>query len=246
MDFKLGKLPAVYDERTLRLENYLDVPKLPPLPETSDWFAKTSPFPMGGNDQYGDCVVAGASHMIQTWSANAGKEQVFADKTVIATYLKLTGGADTGLVMLEFLKYWRKTGINCPDGKHKIGAFAAIDPQNLTSWRYCNYLFGGVYAGFNVPQSAMDQIDKGKTWSVVKGSPTIGGHCVNGGIATPRLICLGTWGQKQWATVDFVGQYFDEAYAVISLEWFTKTHKTPHGFYWKDLMTDLRSRVVTG
>ena len=83
MNYKFGKLPAVYDERTLRLENYLDVPKLPPLPETSDWFAKTSPFPMAGNDDYGDCVVAGASHMIQTWSANAGKEQVFADKTVI-------------------------------------------------------------------------------------------------------------------------------------------------------------------
>ena len=246
MDFKLGKLPAVYDERTLRLENYLDVPKLPLLPETSDWFAKTSPFPMGGNDQYGDCVRAGAAHVIQTWSANAGREIITPDQMCIDEYLQLTGGQDTGLVMLDFLKYWRKTGINCPDGKHKIGAFAAIDPQNLTSWRYCNFLFGGVYGGFNVPQSAMDQFDKGQTWSVVKGSPLVGGHCVNGGIATPRLIQLGTWGKKQWAAVDFVGQYFDEAYAVISLEFFTKDHKTPAGFYWKDLVSDLKSRVVTG
>ena len=237
MDFKLGKLPAVYDPRTLRLENYLNVPKLPPLPETSDWFAKTGPFPMGGNDQYGDCVVAGASHMIQTWSANAGREQVFADKTVINAYLKLTGGADTGLVMLDFLKFWKNTGL----AGYKIGAFAAIDPQNLTSWRYTNYLFGGVFSGFMLPQSACDQFDQGKTWDVVPGSQIVGGHCVNGGIATPRLIQLGTWAKKQWATVRFVGQMCDEAYAIISLDWFDKTHKTPPGFAWKDLQADLKA-----
>ena len=75
MDYKLGKLPAVYDSRTLQLENYLNIAKLPPLPDATDWFAMTSPFPMAGNDQYGDCVVAGASHMVQTWSANAGTDR---------------------------------------------------------------------------------------------------------------------------------------------------------------------------
>ena len=145
--------------------------------------------------------------------------------------------------MLDFLKYWRKTGIDCPDGKHKIGAFVAIDPKNITSWRYCNYLFGGIFAGFNVPQSAMDQFDKGQTWSVVKGSPTVGGHCVNGGIATPRLISLGTWGRKQWATVEFVQNYFDEAYGILSLEWFNKDHVTPAGFYYRNLVNNLKAVV---
>lgn len=237
---KLGKLPAIYDSRTLRLENYLNVPKLPPLPETSDQFAKTSPFPMYSNDQYGDCVVAGAAHMIQAWSANAGREAVLPEKTVINTYLKLTGGADTGLNMLEFLKFWRKTGI----AGHQIGAFVGIDPQNLTSWRYTNYLFGGVFSGFMLPESAMAQFDQGKTWEVVPGSQIIGGHCVNGGVATPRLVQLGTWGKKQWATVGFVGQHCDEAYAILSLDWFTKSHKTPAGFAWKDLLADLKA--VTG
>jgi hypothetical protein len=241
MNYKLGKLPAVFDERTLRLENYLNVAKLPPLPETSDWFAKTSPFNMGGNDQYGDCVRVAAAHVTQTWTANAGREIITPDKMIIAEYLKLTGGADEGLVMLDFLKYWRNVGIDCPDGKHKIGAFAAIDPKNLISWRYTNYLFGSVFSGFILPQSAMDQFDKGQTWEVVKGSPTIGGHCVNGGIATPRLINLGTWARKQWATVNFVGQKCDEAYAIISLDWFNKNHVTPPGFHWKDLVADLKA-----
>jgi hypothetical protein len=235
MNFKLGKLPPVYDSRTLRLENFLNVPELPPLPETTDWFAPTTKFPMLGNDVYGNCVVVAAAHMIQTWTASSSKEHFISQKRVVDTYLELTGGADTGLSMLEFLKYWRKVGI---DG-HKIGAFAAIDPQNLTSWRYTNYFFGGVFSGFILQQSAIDQFNKGQTWDVVNGSRFIGGHCVNGGIATPRLINLGTWAKKQWATVNFVGQNCDEAYAVISLDWFTKDHRTPSGFYWRELLAAL-------
>lgn len=239
MDYKFGKQPAKFDERTLRLENYLNIPKLPPLPETSDWFANTSQFSMAGNDQYGDCGVAGAAHMIQTWTANAGRhEQIIPDKTVIQTYLTYTGYQDEGVVLLDFLKYWRKTGI----AGHKIGAFAAIDPKNITSWRYANFLFGGVYSGFNVPQYSMDQFDAGKIWDISKkNTQIVGGHCVPAGITTPRMFCFSTWGKRQWATVAFVGQNFDEAYAILSLEWFTKDHKSPLGFYWKDLVSDLKA-----
>ena len=236
----LGKQPAVFRPETLRLENYLNVPQLPPLPETSDWFAQVSKFPMDGNDNLGDCVVAGAAHMIQTWSANAGKEAVILEKTVIDTYLKLTGGTDTGLNMLEFLKFWRKTGI----AGHKIGAFAAIDPKNITSVRYANYLFGGVYFGFMLPWSAQEQ----KIWDVPAGGirgdgepGSWGGHCVNGGVATPRMVKVGTWGTEQWATIDFVGTYCDEAWVIISLEWFDKSHHTPSGFHWKELLADLKA-----
>lgn len=236
----LGKQPAVFDERTLRLENYLNIPKLPPLPDTSDYFAKVSKFPMDANDRLGDCVVAGAAHMIQAWSANAGREAIIPEKTIVDTYFNLTGGADTGLNMLEFLNFWRKTGI----AGHKIGAFAAIDPKNITSVRYANYLFGGVYFGFMLPRSAQDQ----KIWDVPSGGArgdgalnSWGGHCVNGGVATPRMVKVGTWGAEQWATVNFVGTYCDEAFAIISLEWFGKTHKTPTGLAWKELLADLKA-----
>jgi hypothetical protein len=33
--------------------------------------------------------------------------------------------------------------------------------------------------------------------------------------------------------------YADEAYAVLSLSWFTVTHKTVHGFAYSDLLSDL-------
>src|SRR5665647_1950237 len=115
---KLGKLPPVFKASTLHVENYMDVGKLPELPDTSDWFAKTSPFPMAGNDKYGLCGPAGASHIIQTLTANAGRrEEILSDKTVIDTYFKYTGGRDIGVNLEEFQKYWRKVGI----AGHKIG-----------------------------------------------------------------------------------------------------------------------------
>ena len=233
MNLKLGKLPVKFDERTLRLENFLDVPKLPPLTETTDWFAMTSSFNMGGNDKVGNCVRVGAAHMKQTWTANAGREIITPDKQLVDEYFMLTGNEDSGLVMLDFLKYWRKTGFS--NGEDKIGAFAAIDPRNLTSWRYGNFLFGGIFGGFELPQSAMDQFDRGETFEVVQGSDIVGGHCMNGGIATPRLISLGTWAQKHWATLQWIGQYCSEAYVIISLDWFDKDHQAPSGFNWPEL-----------
>ena len=235
---KLGKLLRTIDSRTLWLENYLNVPALPPLPETADNFAKVSRFNMGGNDQYGDCVVAGAAHMIQTWSANAAREAIIPDKTIINTYLKLTGGADTGLNMLEFLKFWRNTGI----AGHKIGAFASVNPKNLTTMRYANWLFGGIYLGIMLPVSAQKQ----QVWDVVSlsgdGAPgSWGGHCVNNGLSTPRIFKVGTWGMEQTATANFMATYCDEAYAILSLEFFDKNHKTPAGFDWKTLLADLKA-----
>ena len=49
---------------------------LPPLPETYDWFRRVSRFGPMGNLDAGDCVVAGAGHMVQTWTANQGKDEL--------------------------------------------------------------------------------------------------------------------------------------------------------------------------
>lgn len=243
----LGKQPVVYDEKLLRLENYLNLPKLPPLPETSDWFAKATKPPMYANDKYGDCVVAGAGHMIQVWTANAGRfEQVLSEKTIVDTYFKLTDGQDIGLNLLAFLRYWRHEGL----GYHKIGLYVGVDPKNIISMRYANYLFGGIYLGIMLPKTAEKQFDEFVPWETPKEGPfgdgavgSWGGHCVAAGTTTPRMMKVSTWGREQWATWDFIGNYCDEAYAILSLEWFTVDHVTPAGFYWRDLKKDLQAVV---
>lgn len=243
MSLKLGKLlNPVHDRRTLQFENYYDLQKLPPLPDNLDLFQKAGPLPMDGNDQWGDCVVAGAAHMVQVWTGNAGrKPQIIPEKTVVDTYLKLTGGEDTGLYLLEFLKYWKATGF----GGHKIGAYMAVNPKNLIAMKYANFLFGGVYLGFALPLTAQDQTGPGKVWDYVintgRGAPgSWGGHCVNlGAFAQKNRWIVGTWGDEQDATDDFIINYCDEAWAAVALEWFGTDHKTPQGLAWRDLLADL-------
>jgi hypothetical protein len=242
---KLGKAPAVFDRRTLKLSSYLDVPKLPPLPpDGSDWFKKVSKFNMAGNDVYGDCVVAGAAHMRQTWTANAGRREIITpDKTVIKQYLALTGGQDTGLNLLAVLNHWRQVGLF----GDKIGAFVSINPRKNTQVQYACWLFGGVYVGLMLPTSAQGQ----RLWEVPASGPvgdgepeSWGGHCVTCGVADSKRYVFSTWGEEQAATVGFAATYSDEMYAVVSIDWFTVNHKTPTGLAWADLMADLK-RITT-
>lgn len=240
----LGKLPAKYDERTLRLENYLpETALLPPLPPQFSWNKKISKWTMMANDKYGDCVVAGAGHTVQRWTSNAGHEVILPDKTIVDTYLKLTGGVDSGLYLLDFLRYWRKNGLGTTA---PIGAFVAVSPKNITLMRYACYLFGSVYIGAALPLSAKTQIDHGLAWDVPPGGPiddgepgSWGGHCMASGYYAQWGYSLDTWGQQQQCTKNWMGQYCDEAYAILSLDWFNEGHRTPLGMDWRTLLKDL-------
>jgi hypothetical protein len=248
---KMGKKPARYDARTLRLENYLaPVVQLPPLESTVDWNKKISHWTIMGNDDYKDCVAAGAGHVIQTWSANAGREVIIPDQDVLDLYFKLTGGADDGLDMLNFLKTWRKT----PGGfwGHPIGAFVAFDPQNLNSWRYVVQLGGVVYAGFSMPKTALTQWEATPRppWTVVDPSlsgdsaPGSGdGHCMVAGHFADFGSNLTTWGDIQPATNEWIGTYCDEAYWLVGVDWFDPRHVTPSGLHWSELVADLNAAI---
>ena len=237
---KLGKNPATFDRRTLKLSAYLDTPKLPPLPPESNWFKKVSQFNMGGNDTYGDCVVCGAAHMMQTWTANAGRHEVITpDKTIVDAYLKITGGQDTGLNMLDFLNHWRQVGIF----GNKIGAFVSVNPRKVTQMQYANWLFGGIFLGMELPEAWQGA----KVWDAGPLGPSgryepgsWGGHCVAAGKASPTGYVVSTWGMEMPVTAAGM-MYADEAYAIISLEWFDVNHKTPTGLAWKDLLADLKA-----
>ena len=243
---KLGKLPYVHDDRNLKLADYLIHPELPPLPETYDWFQRISRFGPMCNLDVGDCVVAGAGHMVQTWTANQGKEVVIPDQDIIALYSQLTGydpktgDNDTGLNIGAFLKYWRTTGV----AGHKIGAYVMVNPHDHGQLAYANYLFGGVYCGLALPLTAQKQ----QIWDVTDPSLTgkaapgsWGGHCVNLGIHDPLGYVFSTWGEEQYATGPFVKAYCDEAYAIISQDFLDGTGKAPNGFDLDSLTKDLQA-----
>lgn len=250
---KLGKLPPKHDARTLRLANYIDLAKLPPIPAVHKWStAVATPIGMMKNDSVGDCAYATFGHAEQVWTANAGKEWTPSDNDVITAYSAGTGfdpkqtqsdgsnPTDQGAVLLDVLNQMRKTGI----AGHKIGAFAAIDLKNRVHVEAAVYLFGGVAIGLNLPLSAQAQV--GKLWKVPfygarwNGAPgSWGGHAV----FTPDHSKVGpacaTWGEWQAMTWSFWARYCDECFAILSPDWVSPDKKAPSGFDLATLQSDL-------
>jgi len=234
---KLGKLAAKHDDRTLRLANYL-TPNLPLPPDSCDWTTKALPFTMAGNDQYGDCVLAAKAHLIKLWTACQGKPITVSDASVVAEYQKLTGGVDSGLVMLDILKLMKNTGIF----GHKIGAFLAVDHQNIAEMHQGIYLFGGVDCGWALPLSA-----NGKTaWSVLdpklsgKNKPgSWGGHDAPMVAYSAGSAKVCTWATLYPCSDAFTKAYCDEMYVILSPDWVNGNAKAPNGFNLATLQSDL-------
>jgi hypothetical protein len=242
----LGKQPPRLDLRTLELADYLLTEQLPDPPPSVNYGGKipADGWGMMGNDKAGDCTCAAAGHFIQDWTSNTGSEVTISDEEVIEAYTALsgydpeTGVNDNGAVELDALNYWRRTGV----GGHKIQAYVALEPKNRNHVRDCIYLFGGCYIGLALPVSAQHQ----RTWSVPpegtkgRGAPgSWGGHAVVViGYNARRVACV-TWGAVQQMTWGFWDAYCDEAYAVLSPQWFDPDKKSPPGFDLTTLQHDL-------
>ena len=107
--FKLGKASAKKDKRNFKFAALLQAAP-PALPSSYD-FDNTHngiPTPMFGNDVHGDCVIAGRAHQtLRFEDIEQGSVMMITDKDVLNEYFKETGGADTGLVVLDSLNEWR-------------------------------------------------------------------------------------------------------------------------------------------
>lgn len=256
---KLGCKPKRPDSRTFRLSKYLNRLTLPTAPPAVDWTKAVPQYGMLLNDQLGDCVIAGMMHLAMTWQANAG---VFiappTDAEVVAAYSAIGGydpsrtdaggnnPTDQGCAMLDALKYWRTTGLQIAGQNHKILAFAEVNLSNATEVRTALWLFGGLFTGFAMPDSAQGA----SSWLVPpegpagEGTPgTWGGHCAPLGAEDPgangQQFKVITWGETLDASAGFVQDYCDEAYAVISQEWLEKNGQAPSGFNLQQLQADL-------
>ena len=224
---KLGKTAARPNAISFRLSTYLDLAALPSVPAVFghqglvgvDWGVL-------GNDQWGDCVLAGGAHETMLWNNEAGVAVQFTDASVLSDYSAVTGfnpadpATDQGTDMQAAASYRRKTGLLDGAGKrHTVDAYVAPAVGNLDEILAAAYLFGAVGIGIQFPVSAMQQFDAGQPWSVVGNSPIEGGHyipCV-GRAASGNLVVV-TWGRTQEMTPDFFRAMNDESVAYLSLE----------------------------
>lgn len=235
---KLGKLAAVKDERDLLFKNFVKATKLPTPPESFSHSTFYTDWGMLGNDQYGDCVLAGAAHETMLWNKLGTHEVTMSTSYVLADYSAVTGfdpndpATDQGTLTRTALNYRRRKGVQDASGnRHKIGAYVSLTAGNWNELMQATYIFGAVGMGFLFPASAMDQFNAHKSWDVVEGSPIEGGHYVPvvGRSVSSVGDCI-TWGAAQGFTQAFYEKYSDEAYAIISLEELNSSGLNERGF----------------
>ncbi len=244
---KLGKHSAKHDPRTLHLHDYIDINKFPKAPAEHVW-AKKIPGNRWGlmlNKKIENCTIAAAGHLIMEWTADNGKPIVPTDEHILKAYSAITGynpntkEHDDGATTLQALKHWRKKGI----AGHKVMIFVKLNHKNHAHLKHGCYLFGGCYAGLQLPKTAWGQAE----WRIPpEGSKkgrgkygSWGGHCVAIiGYDKEGLTCV-TWGKTKKMTWAFWDAYCEEAFAVISHD-FAKKKGSPSGFDIDTLKKDLK------
>lgn len=259
MPLKLGKQPATQDKRDFAFSDYVDLGVVYPKAPKVFGHELGISFGMDGNGPddsvrpgfggAGDCVFAGACHETQVWQ-KAARRTVgpFNGATAIKDYSDVTGyvigneNTDQGTNVREALGWRQKTGITDGHGKrHRITAYLALTPGNMNHLITAMYLFGAVGIGIEFPASAMDQFNRGRAWSVIKGSPIEGGHYIPlvSRRSSVQLRCV-TWARVQAMTNAFYTTYCDEAWAILSPEAINMaTKKSPEGFDLATLKKDL-------
>jgi hypothetical protein len=241
---RLGKAPAKFDARTLRLGRYLE----PGLPEPPPAACNSRHLPEWGemlNQDLGCCTISACGHATQIWvlshiQANVKAKPIPVDDESILHYYQEWAGyvpgdesTDQGAVALDILTCWRKQGFR----QRKIKAFVSVNPRDLRDVQRAIHLFGGLYIGLALPISAAEQ----PWWDTVPGPRgrwnSWGGHAVylpDYDSGEGELTCI-TWGKLQRMTEAFFTEYCDEAYAILAEDW-----RSPDGFDLATLEKDLR------
>lgn len=207
--YKTGRLPATRPAALGDLDVYA-AGKLPTPPPTVT--VPAGAYPIDGNSTYGDCTMAGAAHLIEAWNTESKQTDPVPDEaTVVAEYLKLTGGPDSGLSEAEVLKVWQTEGLF----GERIAGYAPVDPQDLLQIHQAVAFYGGCYLGIECPESAQRQFAGGEPWTY-QGSPVEGGHCVVAlGYGPSGALQCATWGGIAVLEASFLAHYLDEAWVIL-------------------------------
>lgn len=209
--------------------------------------------PPASSGGIGDCTIAEVAHAYTALGMYAGKPQVlFADTEIISVYSRncgyspQTGANDNGCQMQDVLADQRQNGMTDAGGNvHKVIAYAALgNPTDTQLLSETLKTFGYVYIGINCPASAQTQFGV-SPWTYVPGSPIDGGHCIGLHRRQPYgsrvgVFDMASWGALQPATISFIANYVEEAWAVITEDWIEANGATCDGIMLAQLESDMR------
>ena len=244
--FKLG-LKFSDTPSLLRFGDYLNAAKLPAVPDAFGHanLIERKSWGMLGNDDIGDCTIAGAMHAVMLWKRIAKSSATFSTADALDDYRDACGyvigdpRTDQGGDMLSVASYWRQTGMRDTSvGRHMITAYMNLDAGNLDHLDLACYLFDAVGLGVELPHSAESQFRAGEPWSVVSNDPLEGGHYIPYIQKTGNIRQVVTWGGLQDVTEAWLRKYLREVMVYVSPEYLVDG-KSPLGFAMQELLDDL-------
>ena len=168
-----------------------------------------------------NCTIAGAAHLIEAVESQLPfvhqveftTDQAIRQYSEITGYDPATGQNDTGCNENAVLELWRTKGLFTG---HRIAAHAPVPINDVLAVHRAIAFYGGCYIGIACPQSAQQQFQDGKPWTVVPGSPIAGGHCIVPVAYDPEGIDCVTWGGIARVTWPWWVTYVDEVHCVIT------------------------------
>lgn len=227
-----GLKPTPAKKRQFSLKRYTTPILLPKIPATFGHYEQLYSQQLGvlGNDLWGDCVPAGAAHIVMAWHAEQNKAVRFSMQAVLADYGFVTGfdpsnpASDQGTSVGDYAAYWRKTGIKDGDGHvHFLAAYLDLTTKGVDEINAACYLFGAVGLGLALPAIAMDQFNNDEPWDIPQNgtSEDAGLHFVVLLGFDGTYYYVATWGQVQRMTPAFLRVYLAEAMAFLSEDMLT-------------------------
>ena len=246
----LGCAPPRPGAVQLKLNAYLDMAALPPIPSSFGHEEQTPPIPWGmlGNDVAGTCVVSGAAHEHMLWSLMGGKPLTFRTADVFKDFTAITGFPPSPLVgadMQQAASFRLKTGLLGADGKrHRISSYLQITPGNLKELHAAMYLFGAVGIALHFPSTAMDQFSNHQSWHIVRGGYWEGYHYVPAIALREGNIVVVTWGRMQAMRPSFYVANNVQSIVYLSDEALTRG-RSLEGFDRNALLADMKMLMAT-
>jgi len=225
----LGKLPAKYDRRRLRLKDYL--PKVTP-PPSANWYKGVTEFGAMLNNSLGDCTCAAVGHAEQVVTLNIPfGEIVPSDQSIENLYEGSCGyvpgdpSTDNGGYIPDVLNYVRK--YKWFTHKHPpLYAYCDTEPGDVDHIKQGIATFSVVDIGLQLPITAQNQV--GSLWTVV-GNPndpssdaypgSWGGHSVVVSAYDANTLTCVTWGGLQAMDWNFWQTYVDESHCLLLRLW---------------------------
>lgn len=221
---KLGRLPSAQDDRTLRLSTFR-TPGVPPPPPQRLWQTPVPIWGTMGNNQYGNCVICTAAHVLLSMRANESNDnRQITDNAVIELSREM--GALDGYDILQRNKYWRNKGM----WGNYLWAFATVNPANAPEVRSAVNDLGCLDIGLALPKAWQTA----PVWDVGIGRSYIPGswglHSVPIVGYSLAYVYVVTWGAVQPITWPGLTKYSDEAYALLNPEWIARDAVSPSGY----------------